>query len=109
VLGKGVQAGFDIAGCDGLDDAFVVGPDLTQVGQVGVGIELDGLVGGPIGFEQAGDEGVAEPAEYREVEAPVLGMRDRDRAAVQPGPGLFDQVLKLADVLGGQGETASRQ
>ena len=91
------EAGFGISGGDGLDDAFVVGPDFAQVGQVGVGVELDGFVGRPVCFEQTGDEGVLEAAEDGEMEAAVLGVGYGDRAAVELRPGLLDEGLQEGD------------
>ena len=82
----------ELVGAQGVDDLLVVGP---HVGPVLVALEagqLAGVVGVPVGDEQAMDERVVQAAEDGQVQLPVFGVGNVNRFAAQLAPGAVDQV-----------------
>ena len=74
-----------VARVQGLGDPLVVAPHFLKITVVGVGVELDRLVGVPVGLEQAQDEGVFQALEDAQVERAVFGVGDLDALGVQLG------------------------
>ena len=75
------------AGANGGDDAFVVAPDGLQVAEIGKGIELDRLIGVPVGVEQTDDKRVVQTSVDRQVQLAVFLVGNLDTRLAQLLPG----------------------
>src|SRR5579859_3163029 len=88
-----------VTGNNRVDDTLVIGPDFTQILQVGEHAQSYRLVGFPVGLQQSLHENVVQVLVDGEVEQAVFGVGDLDRPPVELGPGRGNQSAQLGMVL----------
>ena len=87
---KSVFCGVDVAFVDFVEDVAMIVPDALQIVVIGVEIEFDGLVGIPIGFEQAEHKRIFQVPEDAQMKLAVFDVGDLD-------PLVIELALRLVD------------